>query len=394
METKIKHLPDSQIEIDFTVPVDEWAAYIKKSQSLAQAAESLMKDKYLEFLSQGKIEPISPASPQAVQMVPGSPAEFKVTVSVLPNLEIKDDYWKPLAEVLRKPVKVEERELEESLEALRKGQAQLSDSSEPAQKGDLITIQFSSPELPSPKPRKDSFLLGQGKLIPGFEDQLVGLKTGEKKEITLTYPANGLIESLRNKPIHFQVEVLKIQKVKWPKLDEHFAQSFGLKTLDDLKEILRKNLLSKKEKEADEHFRYDLLEKIGEKTEIDLPRVLIEAEQNRLLENLKKAVQDELKIPFTQYLKETGKKEEEILYSFLPLAKTNVRHFLLLKAIGQKENLKVSPEEVEKEKEKLLKTLPPERQKTVDQEELKSYIKSSLLTEKAFQKLEDYWKKS
>ena len=394
METKIKHLPDSQVEISFTVPVDEWATYIKKSQSLAQAAESLMKDKYLEFLGQGSIEPIEPASPQAVQMVPGSPAEFKVTVSVLPQIEIADDYWKPLASVSRKPVKVEEKELEESLEALRKGQAKLSDSLESAKKDDLITIQFSSPELPSPEPRKDSFLLGQGKLIPGFEDQLIGLKIGEKKEITLLYPETGVIESLRKKPIHFQVEVLKIQKVKWPKLDDQFAQGLGLKDLVSLKDTLKKNLLGKKEKEADERFRYDLLQKIGEKVKTELPHALIEAEQNRLLENLKKAVQDELKIPFAQYLKETGKTEKEVLSSFASLAQDNVRHFLLLKAIGQKENLEVSPEEIEKEKEKLLQALPPERQKTVDQEELKSYIKSTLLTEKAFKKLEDYWKKS
>jgi len=120
---------------------------------------------------------------------------------------------------------------------------------------------------------------------------------------------------------------------------------------------------------------------------------LIEAEQNRLLENLKKAVQNELKTSFAQYLQETGKTEKEILNSFLDLAQANVRQFLLLKTVGQKEKLEVKPEEIEQELAKILKTMPEERQKSVDQEALKRYLKSSLLAEKVFQKLENYWKK-
>ena len=393
METKITKLPESRVEITFHIPVDEWAPYIKKTQSLAQASESLMKDKYLEFLHQGKIEPIEAASPQAVQMVPGSPAEFKVLVSVLPEVEIGDNYWDTLSDIEKKPVKVEEKELEDSLEALKKGRSKLTDLDQPAAKGNLITILFSSEQLPSPSPRKDSFILGQGQLIPGFEEELIGLKKGEKKDLTLTYPATGMLEDLRDKPINFKVEVTNVQQVDWPELNDKLAQELGLKDLEDLKETLKKNLLARKEKEADEYFRYQLLEKIGQQVKIEIPRALIEAEQNRLLENLKKTVQQELKIPFDQYLKETGKTEKLILDSFLKAAQDNVRHFLLLRAIGQKEKIEVSSEEIEKEKAKLIQTMPPERQSNVDQEELKSYIRSSLLAEKVFQKLEDYWKK-
>jgi len=393
MEYKITKFPGSQVEIEFKIPTEEWASYIQKTQTLSEAAQSLMKEKYLEFLGKGEIEPIAPAQTQIIKMVPGSPAEFKVMVPILPTIGLADDYGKDLSEVERKPVRVTDKEMEEALESLRKARAKLTDLAQPAVKGNLITIKFFSAQLPSPAPHQDGFILGEGQLLPGFEDKLVGLKAGEKKELSLMYPSTGPLEAQRGKPITFQVEVLKVQEVKWPELTDHFAQELGVKDLAELKETLKNNLTSQKEKTADEAFRSQLLEKIGQEIKIEIPSILIEAEQNRLLENLKKAVQNELKTSFAQYLQETGKTEKEILNSFLDLAQANVRQFLLLKTVGQKEKLEVKPEEIEQELAKILKTMPEERQKSVDQEALKRYLKSSLLAEKVFQKLENYWKK-
>jgi trigger factor len=393
MKYEIKKTSPSQIEVEFWVPTEEWAPYIEKSQTLAEAAQSLMKDKYLEFLGKGEIEPLAPAQSQATKMVPGSPAEFKVLVAVLPEIELPEDIYQELSEVERKPVKIEEKELNEELESFRKTQAELAPLERGAAEGDLVTFQFSSSQLPSSSPRRDSFILGQGKLIPGFEKELIGLKAGEKKEFTLTYPEKGVLENLRQQAVNFKVEMEKVQAVNLPALDDRLAKRVGQEDLEALKERMKKGLEAQKERRAEEEFRHRLLEKIGQKVKVEVPAVLKEAEENRLLSNLKAGVQQELKIPFEQYLKETGKKEEEILKSFSPLAEENVRQFLLLRTVGQKEKIEVSSEEIEKEFQKLLSSLDEEKKKTVDQESLKRYIKSSLFAEKVFHKLEEFWRK-
>jgi len=152
-------------------------------------------------------------------------------------------------------------------------------------------------------------------------------------------------------------------------------------------------LQSQKERQADELFRHQLLEKIGQQAKVEIPAVLVEAEQNRLLSNLKLGVRQELKISFEQYLKETGKKEKEILADFSSVAEDNVRQFLLLRAVSRKEKIEVKPEEIEKEFTKFFQSLPPEKKGKLDQEGLRGYIKSSLLAKKVFHKLEEYWRK-
>ena len=393
MKYQIKKTSPSQVEVKFQVPTGEWAPYIQKSQTLAEAAQSLMKDKYIEFLGKREIEPLAPAQSQIVKMVPGSPAEFKVLVSVLPEIKLAADYWQTLQAVERKPVRVAEKEVEEELESFRKRQAELTPLTRSAAEGDLITFRFSSAQLPSSSSRKDSFILGKGRLIPGFEEQLLGLKAGEKKEFTLPYPETGVLENLRQKPITFQVEVDKLEEVKLPALDDHLVQKVGAENLAAFRETLTKHLQSQKERQADEFFRHQLLENIGQQAKVEIPAVLIEAEQNRLLSNLKLGVRQELKISFEQYLKETGKKEKEILADFSSAAEDNVRQFLLLRAVSRKEKIEVSPEEIEKEFIKFSQSLPPEKKEKLDQEGLKGYIRSSLLAEKVFHKLEEYWRK-
>lgn len=393
MEYKIKKTSPSQAEVEFQVPTEEWASYIQKSQTLAEAAQSLMKDKYLEFLRKGEIEPLAPAQSQLVKIVPGSPAEFKVLVSILPEIKLAADYCQALQAVERKPVRVAEKEVEEELEFFRKRQAELTPLARPSAEGDLITFRFSSAQLPSSSPRKDSFILGQGRLIPGFEENLVGLKAGEKKGFTLTYPETGVLENLRQRSVTFQVEVDKLEEVKLPALDDRLAQKVGAENLAAFREALTKRLQSQKERQADELFRHQLLEKIGQQAKVEIPAVLLEAEQNRLLSNLKLGVRQELKISFEQYLKETGKKEKEILADFSSVAEDNVRQFLLLRAVSRKEKIEVKPEEIEKEFTKFFQSLPPEKKGKLDQEGLRGYIKSSLLAKKVFHKLEEYWRK-
>jgi trigger factor len=293
-------------------------------------------------------------------------------------MEIKlPDYKEIASKIKRNEVSVKEEEIENALKWLQKSRAKFSLKNEPAQKGDFVEIEYKI----EGKTLKDGFILGQGHFLPGFEDNLIGLKSGqEKKDISL---------DKGGQKIKIDLKITSVQKVEFSQINDEFAKSLGdFKDLNHLKENIKQGINLEKERAEAQKLRQEILNLISKETEIEIPDILIENEKKNMLENLKKMVSQRIKVSFQEYLDKIKKTEKEILDSFDLEAKTKIKNFLILQEIGEKEKVEVSDQEIMDEVNKILRRFPSvkEAEKNIglDLQKFKDYTKQVIYNEKVF----------
>lgn len=418
MRTTIKKLPESKIELKIEVPAEKFNDFIEKAvldlgkdlqvegfrkgkvpkemiikkigqeRILTEASQLAIKKNYLQAVLENKIEPISQPEVEILKLAQGNPFEFKVKTSVLPDIHLPD-YKKIASKIKRNKITLKEKEVEQALKWLQKSRAKFSQILRPAKKGDFIEIEFK--ESIENKIHKDAFVLGEGKFIPGFEDNLEGMKNREEKEFSLKLPQDYIRKDVAGQTVNFKVKLNSVKKMDLPELNNEFAKNIGqFDNLEALKKNIKEGLQLEKERGESQRVRQEIINKIAEKSDFEIPETLIKKEKNNLMEDFKKRISQSLKISFEDYLTKIKKSEKEILESFLPEVRKRVKNFLILREICKKENIKVSPKEVEEEINKILKQHPPESQKEIDLNLLKDYTKEELKNEKTFQLLESF----
>jgi len=388
MKTNIKDISGSKKEIHFEVPASEFSKYIRKEDDMQQASQKLIQDKYLEFVREEGLTPVSPPRVQIVQMAPGNDAEFKVTVTVMPEIDLPDLEQK-LKEVEAPKTEVSEKEVDENLQALQKSRAEFKDLDRPAAEGDFVHVKFSSSL--DKEEREDRFILGEGQLIPGFEEELKGMKAGEDKNFTLSYPEEYYQEDRAGKEARFEVKMVQVQDMNLPPLNDEFAQEVGdFEDLKQLRQQVQINLEQNKEKQNQQQLQQKILNKIKEDLEVELPESVVEAEKQRLLKVLKQNVKDQLDLSFDQYLDRIDKTEEELKDSFTDQAQQNALDYLILQKVGQEEEIEVTDEAVKQQTKQFLENIPEERAEQLEEEQAQDYVRHALYNQKVFARLKSY----
>lgn len=424
MKYTIQKLPKSQIEILFEIPAEELEKFKKeailelgrelkvegfrpghipeeiieqkigKMAILEESAEHAIRENYQRAVSESNIIPISQPQVEILKLAPQNQFEFKTIVFVLPEVNLPD-YKKIVAGAKRKEVSVEAKEVEESLVWLQKSRAKFSLKNAPSQKGDFVEIEYSSPELEGGKTYKDAFILGDARFLPGFEENLEGLKDGQEKEFSVKFPENYSSKDLAAKEVVFKVRVKSVQKAEIPDLGDEFAKSLGnFENLDSLKKNIKDGIKLEKDREERARMRAEMLDKISEQAVCEIPDILIESEKNRMLEELKDRILQSFQMPFGEYLAKIKKTEKELLETFSEPAKKRTKNSLVLKEIGKRENIEVSQAEIAEEVDKFLKRYPDIKtaEKEFDPQRLEEYTKEVIANEKIFKLLEGYTK--
>jgi len=361
---------------------------------LEEAANLAINESYFKAIGQSeeKIEVISHPKIEILKLAAGNHFIFKAVVEILPEIELPD-YGKIASETKKKEVFIEEKEIEEAINWLRKSRAKLTLKGAAAETGDFVEIDFQSPQIERGQNRKDGFILGQGRFIPGFEENLIGMAEGSEKEFSLKFPGNHLQKELAGKEVNFKVKMNSVQKVELPEATDDWIKSLGnFENLFSLKESIKEGI--KKEKEVEEvlRVRQEILEKIAENSKFETPESLIESEKNRILNNLKNKVSETFKISFEDYLNKIKKTEKDLMESFSEEAQKTAREYLILREVAKREKIESSKEEAENEISKILKSLPTEKTKELDPEKLKIYIKDEIKREKTLKFLENFIK--
>lgn len=440
MDFSIEKLPKSQLEIKIQISAPEFQGFIDKAifqlgqnlkvkgfrkgkvpkeiiekeigqdKILKEAAQLAVRENYLRVISKNKITAVAnPKTEILSSLRADKELLFKVKISVLPEI-ILPDYKKIAAFCKKKKVVVEEKEIEEALSFLQRSRAKFSQIARPAQKGDFVEIEFSSPNIGGGAKQKDAFLLGQGRLIPGFEEKLEGMEAGEKKTFSLQFPKKhfqppatfmekGAAQTndtkngggLAGKEVHLEVKMISVQKMEPPEINDQFARSLGqFENVAALKQNIIRGLNLEKETQEKQRIHQEILKKIIEKISWEIPQVLIAAEENRMLENFKKEIADKFQISFEDYLKKVNQTEATVKQSLCQEAETRIKGFLVLNKIATAENIQTSEEEVKEEVNKVLNKYPDieTAKKELDLEKLKLYIESELRNRKVLEMLE------
>lgn len=326
-------------------------------ESLYQdALDILLPTAYAQAITETNIEPVDRPEIDVEQMGKGQNLIFKATVTVKPELQL-GDYKGLEVEELETTVTDEDVELE--LKRLQEKHAELTVVEDGTiENGDTAVIDFegfvNEVAFEGGKGENYSLEIGSGSFIPGFEEQLVGVKSGETKDVEVTFPEEYHAADLAGKPAVFKVTVHDIKRKQLPELDDEFAKDVNeeVETLDALKADIKEKMIQDKATEADHHKRDTLVEKAAENATVDIPEAMIATEVDRMLEEFGQRLQAQ-GLSLEMYYQFSGQDENGMRDQFKGDADKRVRINLTLEAIAEAENLEVSDADVDAELEKM-----------------------------------------
>lgn len=309
---------------------------------------------------------------------------FTAKVPVYPEVTLGE--YKGLS-AIKGEVKVTEEDVADRLQLLADRQTRLVSVEREAKLGDTAVIDFEGflegVPFDGGKGENHSLELGSGSFVPGFEDQVIGMKAGDEKDIDITFPEQYTPE-LAGKAVVFKVKVHEVKEKEIPVLDDEFAKDVSeFDTLDELKADLEKKIAEEQEKAAQQAFTDALMEQVAEGITVEIPDAMVENQTKQFIENFKMQLAQQ-GIPYEEYLKMTGTEEAKLMEEAREPALRQVRMDLAMAAIIKAENLTASDEEVEGEYTKMAE------QYSMDIEMVKKYlpadqIRDELVSRKAIE---------
>ena len=274
---------------------------------------------------------------------------FKCTVAVYP--EVKLGQYKGL-EAPKAEVKVAAADVNARLKEMADRNSRLVSVERAVKKGDTADIDFEGFDNGKPfdggKGENFDLEIGSGSFVPGFEEQLIGMKAGEEKDIDITFPENYAPE-LAGKPVVFHVKVNEVKVKEVPAVDDEFAKDVSeFDTLKELKADIKKKMTAERTEAAQRAFEDVLMAKVAEGVEAEIPHEMVELQAERMIEQFKQQLAAQ-GIPFDQYLKMTGTTEADFRKQADGPAAEQVKMDLAVEAIIKAEGLEATDEDVENE---------------------------------------------
>ena len=307
---------------------------------LPDAYEDAVKEQGLETVGYPQVELESCTKDGVV---------FKCTVAVYP--EVKLGQYKGL-EAPKAEVKVAAADVNARLKEMADRNSRLVSVERAVKKGDTADIDFEGFDngvaFDGGKGENFDLEIGSGSFVPGFEEQLIGMKAGEEKDIDITFPENYTPE-LAGKPVVFHVKVNEVKVKELPAIDDEFAKDVSeFDTLKELKADIKKKMTAERTEAAQRAFEDVLMAKVAEGVEADIPQEMVELQAERMMEQFKQQLASQ-GIPFDQYLQMTGTTEADFRKQADGPAAEQVKMDLAVEAIIKAEGLEASDEDVENE---------------------------------------------
>jgi len=321
------------------------------------AANILLQESYPQAIQEQELEPVDQPEVEVEQIDSQQPFIYTATVTVKPQLELgqyKDMNFE------KEKVQVTDEDVEKELDGLRNSKGKLvALEAGSAEQGDQVVIDFvgrlDGEEFEGGQGSDYPLTLGSGSFVPGFEDQLIGAKIGDKVNVKLAMPDEYHSEELAGKEVEFEVDVKEIKRNELPALDDEFAKDVGdHETLAELKDFLRERLEDRAKNEAEGKLREEVLSAARENASVDIPDAMIDNEVDSMLRQMEnRFAQQGLKLD--DYLNYTNKKLDDIKEEMRPEAEKNVKTELLLEAVASTENINVEESELDEEIAQLAK---------------------------------------
>lgn len=423
MTYKIGEKKDGKLTVEFKLNAEEWEAEVEKAYQknkgkykldgfrqskiprkvlektygeylfYEDALNEVCDRTFFEFLEKEKDVQAVDYPEVSVKNLSKEGVEWVATITLMPEVELgKYDGL----EVKKDKVSVTDKEVEAKLKDLQEKQARYVDVADrPAKMGDLVNIDFAGSidgvAFDGGTAKDYELELGSHSFISGFEEQVVGMKVDEQKDVKVEFPKEYHAKNLAGKPAVFAVKLLTIREKQVPEIDDKFASDVSeFNTLDELKKDTKEKIKSEKEADAERAFENKLVEEVVKNSKVDVPKVMVTNQIARNIEDMKRSLAMQ-GLSYEMYLGYIGLTDEQFRKSREEDTEKQIKTTLVLSELVKKEGIKAEESEVEDK----IKELAEKMKKTVDElkktmtESQKEVIENNIISEKVIKLLKD-----
>ena len=359
------------------------------------AANEVIDASYPKAAEESKEEIVSTPEIKVTQIEKGKAFIYEATVALKPEVTLGE--YKGV-EVKKAEAVVTDEDVENELTAARKKNGRLIDVEDGAiEDGDNTIIDFTGyiddKTFDGGAGTDYPLVIGSHSFIEGFEDQLIGKKKGETCDVNVTFPAEYHADELAGKPAKFVVTIKEVKRNELPELNDEFASEVSdFDTLDEYKADIRKKLQEKKEQDAKVENENNVIEKVIENAQMELPQPMVDTQAREMVENYARRLQSQ-GLNINDYMKYTGMTPEKLMEQMRPEAEKRIKTRLVLEKVVEVENVEVSDEKLDEQINEIaasyklegakLKEMMGEREKEQIREDLKVQAAIDLLVEQA-----------
>lgn len=339
------------------VPRNIYEKHYGKESLFFPAAEEVLQSAYAKAMEESNLIPVVQPSVD-IKDISDKGVEFTFKIITKPEVKIKN--YKGLG-IKPEEIKVTKDEIDHEIGHLLEEYTELVTKEGEVKNGDVAVIDFEGFKDGKPfdggKGENYSLEIGSNTFIPGFEEQVIGMKTGEEKDLTVSFPEDYGVEDLKGQPVIFKVKVNEIKEKVTRELDKEFFEDLameGVHSKETLEKEVEKNIKAQKEADNENKYIDHLLEEVAKNVEVDIPQEMVDEETTRLLGRFEQqmAMQG---ISLDIYYQFTKSSEEDLRKQMDKEAYQNVLYRLMLEEIMNLEKIEVSQEEASKETEELAK---------------------------------------
>ncbi len=360
--------------------------YYGKEIFYEDAFNEVAGDALEEAVQQEKIEVVSHPNIEVTQIEKGKDLIFNATMQTKP--EVKLGKYKGI-EIEKIEYNVTDHDIEHELEHMQEHNSRLiSVEDRPVEAKDIATIDFEGfmdgKAFEGGKAEGHELEIGSNTFIPGFEDQIIGMKIDEERDIKVKFPDEYFSKKLAGKDATFKVKLHEIKKKELPELDDEFAKDVS--EFDTLKE-LKEDIKIKQQKQNEEREKYEkqeaVIKAVCENMKVEIPSGMIEIETENMLKDMEQRLSYQ-GIKLDQYLQMMGKKKEELQKEYEPQAIEGIKSRLALEAVIKAEKIEVEDKEINEKLKEMAKNYGKENDEGfLKNENVRKYIKDGLQSEKA-----------
>ncbi len=353
---------------------------------MEEALPSVVRKYLVEIIEGEKLDTVGEPTINVEKAAPGNEAVFTATLTLLPEVKALADY--KAIKVEAKDVSVKDEDVERVVGELRKMQRVEREVEREVGKGDKATVDMAMAidhvAVEGGATKGHSIYIDEPYYVPGLNEQLVGMKKGEQKVFTLTFPKDHFNKALSGKEVEFTVDLKGVHQIENPEIDDNFAKRLGQESVEKLTALLRKNLQEEATMKETQRQEIAVLEELVKKSDIaELPDMLVTNEIKKMIHELEHSVTGQGG-EFGDYLKSINKTRDQLMLDFAPQAIQRVKSMILMREIAKRENLEPSDKEMLDEQLRLLNMYAddPETQARIRSEDGEEYMRGMLKNRK------------
>ncbi len=358
----------------------------------SEALEHAVGHSYSDAVTKEKLTVISQPNVEIKKFVPYTELEYEATVEIMPPVTLAD--YKKIKKAQKAAV-IETKQVDDVLDDLRRRVATRIPVERSAEMGDEVKIDFEGKKggeiVPGAVSKNYTLKLGSQSFIPGFEEELIGMKPGDQKIFTVTFPKNYHEKNLAGEPVEFTVVLHDLIELKLPEVNDSFASEVGpFKTIVDLRTDISQQLQIEADEAASRDYENELLEEIIKKSKIPIPEILLGQQMQRLKVELSQRLAGS-GLDMEKYLQAQGKTPEEMDAELRPEAERRVQLAMVLSEVAKQEGLAVDPQEIDDEIAELRKRYSDAAmQKELAGDRIREDVYNHLMAGRTIKKLIEY----